>query len=136
MSEDSAVTPFRSQISAPLGNHQQPDTEAKPLLGEPGAKPVYLKLKPDAVTPPVNPSSTYIESGTAASDPTQLSGQVVCPVDGSVMTIVGSMHGAWRCVAEGHQFDLANQAPQAYAAVYGTLPAGPASGDQSGIQNL
>src|ERR1700679_596910 len=44
--------PCASQIAAPVGeNHQQPDVEAKALLSESGAKPVYLKLKPDEATP-------------------------------------------------------------------------------------
>jgi hypothetical protein len=136
MRHDSQVTPFRSQIEAPTGNHQQPDTEAKPLISEPDAKPFYLELaKRDELGPAVNPSSVYVKSGVFTTDPRKYSGQLACPIDGTPLALVGSQHGAWRCVGQGHQFDSVNTAPQSWYVCSPTLPAGPVS-DPLGNQNL
>jgi hypothetical protein len=129
--------PSASQITAPSGNYQQPDVVAKALAEEPGAKPFYLRLKPDTDSMPADPQGAiYIQSGVFQTDPQQYSGKVLCPVDGSPLTIVGSQHGAWKCAAFGHQWDLVNTAPVGAYIISPTLPLGPAGGDPLGNQNL
>jgi hypothetical protein len=136
MTHEVVSRPSASQIVAPVGeNHQQPDTEAKVLASEPGAKPVYLKLKPDTLTPPVNPTSIHITSGIFQTDPTKYSGQFACPIDGSPLVVVGSQHGAWVCQGLGHQWDVVDTAPKSWYVISPTLPQGRVS-DPLGNQNL
>lgn len=133
--------PCASQIVAPVGeNHQQPDTEAKALASEPGAKPVYLRLKPDGEAQPANPyGAIYITSGIFQTDPWKYVGAVGgfrCPIDGSPLTIVGSQHGAWVCQGLGHQWDIVDTAMKNWYVISPTLPQGSAKGDPLGNQNL
>lgn len=136
MTHEISSRPCASQITSPGENYQQPDVEAKALGSEPDAKPFYLKLKPDEDSPPVNPSAIYIQSGIPQTDPQQYSGKILCPIDGSPLTIVGSQHGAWICSGQGHQWDLVNTAPTGAYIISPTLPLGPAGGDPLGNQNL
>ena len=121
--------------SGVVPHYEQPDTEAKALLSEPGAKPVYLRLKPDTLTPPVNPTSIHITSGIFQTDPTKYSGQFACPIDGSPLVVVGSQHGAWVCQGLGHQWDVVDTAPKSWYVISPTLPQGRVS-DPLGNQNL
>ena len=128
--------PVRPQIAAEgVEHYEQPDTKAKPV-GEVGAKPVYLKLRPDSYREPASPTgSLYVQSGVATSDPQKYSGQILCPIDQTPLTIVGSQHGAWIC-QQGHQFDLSDTVPASWYVLSLTLPQGPAGGDPLGNENL